>query len=144
MSVGRVMGACVINRCLQLNHRCKCDILKLLLIVFFLMIRRPPRSTLFPYTTLFRSGPDDTQGNFTPVRNKNFIEHGAALFDDHKGRAEFNRSAVFDHNPFDGPCARGGDMVHRLHRFDDQDRVTFRSEERRVGNECRSRWSPYH
>src|SRR3712207_7661228 len=25
---------------------------------FFLMIRRPPRSTLFPYTTLFRSGRD--------------------------------------------------------------------------------------
>src|SRR3989454_6479249 len=25
---------------------------------FFLMIRRPPRSTLFPYTTLFRSCPD--------------------------------------------------------------------------------------
>src|SRR5438874_10655170 len=24
---------------------------------FFLMIRRPPRSTLFPYTTLFRSTP---------------------------------------------------------------------------------------
>src|SRR5258705_5552280 len=29
---------------------------------FFLMIRRPPRSTLFPYTTLFRS----------PVRSPNF------------------------------------------------------------------------
>src|SRR5258708_19816460 len=29
------------------------------LAVFFLMIRRPPRSTLFPYTTLFRSpGPE--------------------------------------------------------------------------------------
>src|SRR3546814_5445982 len=32
----------------------------MLLVVFFLMIRRPPRSTrtdtLFPYTTLFRSG----------------------------------------------------------------------------------------
>src|SRR5256885_16268943 len=26
-----------------------------LTIFFFLMIRRPPRSTLFPYTTLFRS-----------------------------------------------------------------------------------------
>src|SRR5205807_10295057 len=26
------------------------------LLFFFLMIRRPPRSTLFPYTTLFRSG----------------------------------------------------------------------------------------
>src|SRR2546428_2913466 len=25
------------------------------LLFFFLMIRRPPRSTLFPYTTLFRS-----------------------------------------------------------------------------------------
>src|SRR3990167_2173994 len=30
----------------QSNLRCR---------VFFLMIRRPPRSTLFPYTTLFRS-----------------------------------------------------------------------------------------
>src|SRR3712207_8106867 len=29
---------------------------------FFLMIRRPPRSTLFPYTTLFRS----TVGNMSP------------------------------------------------------------------------------
>src|SRR2546427_11908853 len=29
-----------------------------LLFLFFLMIRRPPRSTLFPYTTLFRSGED--------------------------------------------------------------------------------------
>src|SRR5215207_10572434 len=27
----------------------------LLFVFFFLMIRRPPRSTLFPYTTLFRS-----------------------------------------------------------------------------------------
>src|SRR3989449_8215722 len=27
----------------------------MLAISFFLMIRRPPRSTLFPYTTLFRS-----------------------------------------------------------------------------------------
>src|SRR5687767_15325784 len=26
-----------------------------LLFIFFLMLRRPPRSTLFPYTTLFRS-----------------------------------------------------------------------------------------
>src|SRR4051794_41495437 len=30
----------------------------LLLVFFFLMIRRPPRSTLFPYTTLFRSAND--------------------------------------------------------------------------------------
>src|SRR5687767_16037788 len=35
-----------------------CHLLSLLLsfsFFFFLMIRRPPRSTLFPYTTLFRS-----------------------------------------------------------------------------------------
>src|SRR5689334_25045620 len=30
-------------------------ILHLFILFFFLMIRRPPRSTLFPYTTLFRS-----------------------------------------------------------------------------------------
>src|SRR5687768_18075336 len=29
----------------------------LLSLLFFLLIRRPPRSTLFPYTTLFRSCP---------------------------------------------------------------------------------------
>src|SRR3712207_8833126 len=29
------------------------------------MIRRPPRSTLFPYTTLFRSGNADTTGPLT-------------------------------------------------------------------------------
>src|SRR2546430_4788681 len=33
----------------------KPSLLHTLLIFFFLMIRRPPRSTLFPYTTLFRS-----------------------------------------------------------------------------------------
>src|SRR5258706_11131449 len=27
------------------------------------MIRRPPRSTLFPYTTLFRSDPEDASAN---------------------------------------------------------------------------------
>src|SRR3989442_11939855 len=32
-------------------------------IFFFLMIRRPPRSTLFPYTTLFRSHPFFVLGN---------------------------------------------------------------------------------
>src|SRR6266550_7239184 len=31
------------------------------IIFFFLMIRRPPRSTLFPYTTLFRSAARSTR-----------------------------------------------------------------------------------
>src|SRR6266496_1987849 len=41
--------------------------------IFFLMIRRPPRSTLFPYTTLFRSPPRDARSDLlrpvlAPVR----------------------------------------------------------------------------
>src|SRR2546430_14155667 len=35
---------------------------------FFLMIRRPPRSTLFPYTTLFRSLLGDNLPNLPPDR----------------------------------------------------------------------------
>src|SRR5688572_31818846 len=38
--------------------------------LFFSMVRRPPRSTLFPYTTLFRSlDPDDLEKTFAPGRN---------------------------------------------------------------------------
>src|SRR5258708_13069417 len=34
------------------------------------MIRRPPRSTLFPYTTLFRSGRPKAQGLRTPRKRR--------------------------------------------------------------------------
>src|SRR5258707_14532381 len=38
------------------SSSCVCRLRQLSICVFFfLMIRRPPRSTLFPYTTLFRS-----------------------------------------------------------------------------------------
>src|SRR2546421_7114897 len=37
-----------------------------LLLFFFLMIRRPPRSTLFPYTTLFRSLAPRVQRHLAP------------------------------------------------------------------------------
>src|SRR6266536_5965590 len=43
---------------------------------FFLMIRRPPRSTLFPYTTLFRSRPRDR----LPGRSQD-VEHVVAVGD---------------------------------------------------------------
>src|SRR5688572_32546791 len=43
------------------------------LVFFFLMIRRPPRSTLFPYTTLFRSG------GFGVVHRAWPLEGGAAV-----------------------------------------------------------------
>src|SRR3989304_3360736 len=47
---------------------------------FFLMIRRPPRSTLFPYTTLFRSARDEHDAPPTP-RGGRFAArpHRAAL-----------------------------------------------------------------
>src|SRR3712207_8796467 len=51
------------------------------MLYFFLMIRRPPRSTLFPYTTLCRSGP----GGW-----------GAALLDqpgEHEGVVRLSRGA---------------------------------------------------
>src|SRR6266581_8218419 len=35
---------------------------------FFLMIRRPPRSTLFPYTTLFRSAARRRPARASPAR----------------------------------------------------------------------------
>src|SRR5258706_11824440 len=44
------------------------------------MIRRPPRSTLFPYTTLFRSGGvglNSLEGLF--VAGEDFLRHGEAL-----------------------------------------------------------------
>src|SRR6266576_5504901 len=51
---------------------------------FFLMIRRPPRSTLFPYTTLFRSaGPSSSSRRWTlPVptrRTDRSEEHTSEL-----------------------------------------------------------------
>src|SRR3712207_7390461 len=46
------------------------------------MIRRPPRSTLFPYTTLFRSRVDVV--NVTPTYAHHLIEQG--LLDDGDGR----------------------------------------------------------
>src|SRR5690349_22222053 len=48
--------ALILSIVISLNHY-----LRSLPFFFFLMIRRPPRSTLFPYTTLFRSVPSSSQ-----------------------------------------------------------------------------------
>src|SRR2546429_7846131 len=62
---------------------------RLRLFFFFLMIRRPPRSTLFPYTTLFRSrrmyrlqsslATGGTRGNHFDVRSDRHAGKGGAL-----------------------------------------------------------------
>src|SRR5690348_17454125 len=38
-----------------------------MLFFFFLMIRRPPRSTLFPYTTLFRSSVPESEARLAYI-----------------------------------------------------------------------------
>src|SRR2546430_13515087 len=45
---------------------------------FFLMIRPPPRSTLFPYTTLFRSQRVPTDGGPTPEADPVTVTEAAA------------------------------------------------------------------
>src|SRR5688572_33462196 len=79
------------------------------------MIRPPPRSTLFPYTTLFRS----------PTEEKQVIRRGALTLDSERMSVTWNGQVV-------------------LLSLTEFWIVYARSEERRVGKECRSRWSPYH
>src|SRR2546422_11754983 len=98
------------------------------------MIRRPPRSTLFPYTTLFRSGMAYKDYTIPPyydallaklvVRGRTWEETVSRA---HRSLEEFVLRGVKTTIPF----------MKRI--MEDP-----RSEERRVGKECRSRWSPYH
>src|SRR5690242_21390410 len=75
------------------------------------MIRRPPRSTLFPYTTLFRSsrpgvrrdakraqrvGLDATPGSRRPIHRRAVIHHEARLGSDAQ-RSEEHTSELQSH-----------------------------------------------
>src|SRR5256886_16182330 len=107
------------------------------LFFFFLMIRRPPRSTLFPYTTLFRSRAIRLKKIVYMFMGSMIVKETAyaigmlALQDllNFIGRA-------YAYEPTKTPIRLIVDEVGRL--------AFPRSEERRVGKECRSRWSPYH
>src|SRR5256886_5439632 len=57
---------------------------------FFLMIRRPPRSTLFPYTTLFRSHQHLDDGAVLRVD----ADHGAAGGDRKSTRLNSSHSQI--------------------------------------------------
>src|SRR3712207_9351307 len=65
---------------------------------FFLMIRRPPRSTLFPYTTLFRSDLTDAGPRFGPCHHDCTVSEFLLL------RREGGRR-VFHHGGFGGAFA---------------------------------------
>src|SRR3712207_9277988 len=103
------------------------------------MIRRPPRSTLFPSTTLFRSL---KQGQYSPYPVERQV---ASLWLGTTGKLDV--VPVGDVRRFESEfldfIGRGDNTI-----FDDiRNSRTLsedRSEERRVGKECRSRWSPYH
>src|SRR3989442_14099192 len=113
------------------------------------MIRRPPRSTLFPYTTLFRSGEKITQAVITVPAYFNDSQRQATkdagriaglevlLINNAQHLEAGNAAGVF------GGLALGiveisGNSDYSLGN------LLSRSEERRVGKECRSRWAPYH
>src|SRR5437773_6894429 len=63
------------------------------LILFFLMVRRPPRSTLFPYTTLFRSLPN-VYGKLGPGTGRTV--RSASIHD--RGRSEEHTSELQSHH----------------------------------------------
>src|SRR5258708_39372007 len=61
------------------------------LFFFFLMIRRPPRSTLFPYTTLFRSAKNRRSTRLTTAGN---VFSSAAVIELMKCRSEEHTSEL--------------------------------------------------
>src|SRR5256884_9430629 len=109
------------------------------------MIRRPPRSTLFPYTTLFRSifgclglvlvtGGVYSVLAYATSRKTHEIGIRIALGAE---RADVLRLVVRAGLRLVTAGVGIGLLVSLL-------LGRTRSEERRVGKECRSRWSPYH
>ena len=168
------------------------------------MIRRPPRSTLFPYTTLFRSPPlpelkvgksislfdGKTLNGWTkqdgqPVTEGWTVADGA-IHQDSRGGNIFYEQPVGDFElAFEWKIEQGGNngLKYRVRKYGERElgceyqllgetgrnlskgscgslyalyepndkkklnpngQWNTRSEERRVGKECRSRWSPHH
>src|SRR3712207_9259313 len=118
------------------------------------MIRRPPRSTLFPYTTLFRSN-DTSDGDTGPNNRQNYpvitdATTAVGLGTTIQGTLNSIPSSVttqtftiqFFSSPAADPSGFGEGKIFLGETQVQTDAI--RSEERRVGKECRSRWSPYH
>src|SRR2546430_15147425 len=87
------------------------------------MIRRPPRSTLFPYTTLFRS--IGARKRLAPIRVVLSVEGSELRLDAEPGAA--SRAHRLE------PDAIGGDFAlrrdARMRAFMEEDEVVHRSEE---------------
>src|SRR5690349_25098476 len=86
------------------THICHsyCSLIPAYSFFFFLMIRRPPRSTLFPYTTLFRSLPlriDRTGGRTVRTSCANSsssseMRSGSARSEEHTSELQSRRDLV--------------------------------------------------
>src|SRR5687767_3746287 len=103
--------------------------------LFFLMMGRPPRSTLFPYTTLFRSCAGGKPLGATNCLNFGNPERPAIMW-------QFARAVegICEACRALGVPITGGNVS----LYNETDGNAIRSEERRVGKECRSRRRPYH
>src|SRR2546425_13360087 len=102
------------------------------------MIRRPPRSTLFPYTTLFRS-------LLAAIETFAGVDVAMLLACLALSAATVVFIFLIEADPVDSAPHRSrlDQLLERRDTIYDNLR-DLRSEERRVGKECRSRWSPYH
>src|SRR2546422_10350429 len=98
------------------------------------MIRRPPRSTLFPYTTLFRSHLTGRAVGERPACLLDYFPDDYLCIIDESHQTLPQLGGMFE-----GDRSRKQTLVDYGFRL-----PSARSEERRVGKECRSRWSPYH
>src|SRR2546426_3379695 len=134
------------------------------------MIRRPPRSTLFPYTTLFRSWGDSSSspgtvsfagGVYSVTGSHTYADEGSftvavdiadiggastsASLSATVADAALTATAGADISAAEG-ASTGTVTVATFSDANPGDHTAdfTRSEERRVGKECRSRWSPYH
>src|SRR3712207_9506379 len=106
------------------------------------MIRRPPRSTLFPYTTLFRSisEPIERQTRIPLYQRALGFGFPGVRVDGNDVLATYAVTQAALQRARDGQ----GPTFVEAYTYRMGAHTTTRSEERRVGKECRSRWSPYH
>src|SRR2546430_1098204 len=116
--------------------------------LFFLMIRRPPRSTLFPYTTLFRSGFGLPVVNFMRGSTMLAQVRATALTGTTTLTVPFSTSLTVGAVQAQVYTQTGNATYSLIGTLaltvTDTRPCALRSDERRVGQECRSRWSPHH
>src|SRR5215510_9773574 len=90
---------------------------------FFLMIRRPPRSTLFPYTTLFRSDAGDDLGLGGRLLLEVALDDGGELLERFKNReVELREEVEGKHDPavaVDHERLHGGSPARDSSRYND-------------------------